>query len=139
MHRRKTAAETQNRRQKVCTNFLHTKFVFDTSIFCNIYEKFLSYFLRFIKIGAYLVHFALLDFSEILMAIPFKRHFAESQSCIGRSYPYEFGFFPRCSCLMRSDPRQVRQVFQIACRGASQTQALKSSFPGEIVLSWSLH
>ena len=70
------------------------------------------------KLSLHFVHFALSDFSEILVAFPFKRHFAESQSCVGRSCPFEFGFFPRRSCLMSSDHRQLRHVFVISDRSS---------------------
>ena len=95
----------------------------------NGYLQFLAIFLCHIhtctssasgKLSLHFVHFALSDFSEILVAFTFKRHFAESQSCAGRSCPYEFRFSPRRSCLMRSDHRQVRHVFVISGRSSQR-------------------
>ena len=54
------------------------------------------------------------------MANPFKRHFGESQSCVAWSCPYDFQFFPRRTCLMSSDRRQVREVFVISDRSSQR-------------------
>ena len=57
-------------------------------------------------------------FSEILVAFPLKRYFAESQSCVERSCPYEFRFFCCRSCLMSSDPHLMWQLFVISDRSS---------------------
>ena len=100
-------ASTTTTHTRTCTRTLtHTHTHTHTVLYCTSSASG--------KLSLHFAHIALPDFLEIFVVSPFKQHFAESQSCVGRSCPYEFGFFPRRSCLVSSDRRQVRHVFVIS-------------------------